>query len=77
MVYNRGYNLPVITDINLINPTGTLADGRRHLQHDGERRDPVDPRFNHINVVQSPGESTYKALMISSASAGPTASSTT
>ena len=24
----------------------------------------MDPRFNHINVVQSPGESTYKALML-------------
>ena len=24
----------------------------------------MDPRFNHITVVQSPGESTYKALML-------------
>ena len=24
----------------------------------------MDPRFNHINVVQSPGESTYKALLL-------------
>ncbi len=24
----------------------------------------LDPRFNHINVVQSPGTSTYKALLL-------------
>ena len=40
VVYNRGYNLPVITDINLINPVGHAGRRPRHLQHDGERRDP-------------------------------------
>ena len=64
VVYNRGYNLPVITNINPINPIGTLADGRGIYSttvNAGTRR---DPRFNNINVVQSPGESTYKALLL-------------
>ena len=32
VVYNRGYNLPVITDINLINPIGHARRRPRHLQ---------------------------------------------
>ena len=47
VVYNRGYNLPVITDVNLINPTGTLADGRPIYSHGGQRRDP------HGSALQS------------------------
>ena len=64
VVYNRGYNLPVITDINLANPIGTLADGRNIYNTAVSAATRVDPRFNHINVVQSPGESTYKALIL-------------
>jgi Carboxypeptidase regulatory-like domain len=64
VVYNRGYNLPVITDINLINPVGTLADGRPIYTTAVSAATRMDPRFNHITVVQSPGESTYKALML-------------
>ena len=42
------------------------AAGRRpgDLQHGGQRGTRLDPRFNQINVVQSLGESTYKALML-------------
>lgn len=64
VVYNRGYNLPVITDINLINPVSTLADGRGVYSGAVNASTRMDPRFNHINVVQSPGESTYKALLL-------------
>jgi hypothetical protein len=64
VVYNRGYNLPVITDINMINPIGTLADGRGIYSTAVSAASRMDPRFNHINVVQSPGESTYKALLL-------------
>jgi carboxypeptidase family protein len=64
VVYNRGYNLPVITDVNLINPTGTLADGRGIYSTVVSAATRLDPRFNHISVVQSPGESTYKALLL-------------
>jgi hypothetical protein len=64
VVYNRGYNLPVITDVNLINPVGQLADGRGIYSGAVNASTRMDPRFNHINVVQSPGESTYKALLL-------------
>src|SRR4029079_13759617 len=64
VIYNRGYNLPVITDINMINPIGFLADGRGIYSTTVSAATRMDPRFNHINVVQSPGESTYKALLL-------------
>jgi hypothetical protein len=64
VVYNRGYNLPVITNINLINPVGTLADGRDIYSTTVNAATRMDPRFNNITVVQSPGESTYKALLL-------------
>ncbi|MCA1651816.1 MAG: TonB-dependent receptor [Acidobacteria bacterium] len=56
-VYVKGYNLPVITDINLINPVGTLGDGRPIFAtavNAGTRR---FPQFNHINSVESVAES--------------------
>ncbi|HTL42900.1 MAG TPA: TonB-dependent receptor [Vicinamibacterales bacterium] len=64
VVYNRGYNLPVITNINPINPIGTLADGRGLYSTASNTNTRLDPRFNVINVVQSPGTSTYHALML-------------
>ena len=64
LVYNRGYNLPVIADINLINPIGSLADGRGIYSATVNASTRMDPRFNRINVVQSPGESTYRALLL-------------
>jgi hypothetical protein len=64
VVYNRGYNLPVITNINPINPIGFLADGRGIYSTTVNASTRLDPRFNNINVVQSPGESTYRALLL-------------
>jgi hypothetical protein len=60
----KGYNLPVVTNINLINPTGTLADGRPIFATAVNAGTRVDPRYNVINAVQSPGESTYKNLTL-------------
>jgi hypothetical protein len=63
-VYVKGYDLPVITNINLINPVGTLADGRPVFStavNAGTRR---FPQFNQINSVQSIAESTYRAMML-------------
>lgn len=65
LVYVKGYNLPVITNINLINPTGTLADGRPIFNtavNAGTRR---FPEFNQVNSVESVGESTYRAMTLS------------
>ena len=60
--YVKGYNLPVVTNINLINPIGTLEDGRPIFNTAINATTRVDPRYNVINSVQSPGESTYKNL---------------
>lgn len=61
-VYVKGYDLPVISDINLINPVGFLADGRPIFSSAVSAATRVDPRFDHINTVQSIGDSTYKAV---------------
>lgn len=63
-VFVKGYDLPVITDINLISPVGTLADGRPIFSTAVSAATRKDPRFDHVNTVQSIGDSTYKALTL-------------
>lgn len=60
----KGYNLPVVTNINVINPTGTLGDGRPIFSTAINAATRRDPRYNVINSVQSPGESTYKNMTL-------------
>jgi hypothetical protein len=60
--YARGNNLPVISNINLINPTGQLSDGRNVYSTAVNATTRRDPRYNSILEVQSLGESTYRAL---------------
>ena len=62
--YVRGNDLPVITNINLINPTGTLGDGRPIFSTAVSAATRLDPRFRNIQSVQSVGESTYRALTL-------------
>jgi hypothetical protein len=62
--YVKGYNLPVVTNINLINPIGALDDGRPIFSTAVNASTRVDPRYNVINSVQSPGDSTYKNLTL-------------
>jgi hypothetical protein len=62
--YVKGYNLPVVTNINLINPIGALADGRPIFNTAVNATTRVDPRYNVINMVQSPGESTYQNMTL-------------
>jgi hypothetical protein len=62
--YVTGSSLPVVNNINLINPTGTLADGRPIYSTTVSAATRRDPRFNVINSVESVGESTYKALTL-------------
>ncbi len=60
-VNSIGRNLPVLVDVNLI-PTGTtLADGRPIYSTTVSAATRVDPTFDHVNVFQSIGESTYNA----------------
>jgi hypothetical protein len=63
-VFTRGDNLPVVTNTNLINPIGTLADGRPIFSTAISAATRRDPRFNQINTVESIGESTYNALTL-------------
>jgi hypothetical protein len=63
-MYAKGNNLPVVTDVNLINPIGTLADGRGIYSTAVNASTRLDPRFNHINQVQSIGESTFNSLTL-------------
>jgi hypothetical protein len=60
--YARGYNLPLISNINAINPTGRLADGRPIYSTTVSAATRLDPRYNVINQIESAGESTYKNL---------------
>jgi hypothetical protein len=60
----KGYDLPVITNVNLTNPTGELPDGRPIFSPNVSAATRVDPRFRNIMSVQSIGESTYKALTL-------------
>ena len=61
-VNSIGRNLPVLIDVNLM-PTGaTLADGRPIYSTSVSAATRVDPTFDHVNVFQSIGESTYNAF---------------
>jgi hypothetical protein len=64
VMYAKGDQLPVVTDVNLINPVGTLGDGRPIYSTAVNATTRVDPRFNHINQVQSIGDSTFKSMTV-------------
>ncbi|MDP1568437.1 MAG: TonB-dependent receptor [Vicinamibacterales bacterium] len=60
--YSKGYDLPVVTSINHINPIGQLSDGRPIFSTAVNANTRRDPRYNVINQVESLGSSTYKNL---------------
>jgi hypothetical protein len=60
--YARGNDLPVVTNINVINPTGTLPDGRPIYGTVVGPATRLDPRFNTIFSTQSLADSTYRGL---------------
>jgi hypothetical protein len=62
--YTRGYNLPVVGNINLINPIGALPDGRPIFSTVLSPATRLDPRFNAIFSTQSIGDSTYKGMTL-------------
>jgi hypothetical protein len=51
-----------VNNINLINPVGSLADGRPIYSTAVNASTRMDPRFNQINTMQSIGDSTYSGL---------------
>ena len=64
LMYAKGSQLPVVTDVNLINPVGTLADGRPIYSTAVNANTRANPAFNHISEVQSIGDSTFKSLTL-------------
>ncbi|PYR55601.1 MAG: hypothetical protein DMF91_23875, partial [Acidobacteria bacterium] len=64
VMYAKGSQLPVVTDVNLVNPIGTLADGRPIYSTAVNAATRADPRFNHITEVQSLGDSTFKSMTV-------------
>ncbi|MCA1585912.1 MAG: TonB-dependent receptor [Acidobacteria bacterium] len=62
--YVKGYDLPVVTNINLINPVGTLSSGIPIFSTAVNALTRVDPRYNVINATQSIGDSTYKNMTL-------------
>jgi hypothetical protein len=63
-MYAKGSDLPVVTNINPINPIGQLADGRPIFSSSVNATTRSDPRFNLIQEVQSIGESTFKSVTL-------------
>jgi hypothetical protein len=64
MMYARGNQLPVVTNINPVNPIGTLADGRPIYSTAASATTRLDPRFNLIQQVMSIGESSFKSMTL-------------
>jgi len=62
--YVKGYDLPLVTNINLINPIRETADGIPVFNTAVNAATRVDPRYSVINSSQSLGESTYKNLTL-------------
>jgi hypothetical protein len=64
--YTRGYDLPVITDINLagVAPASVLDDGRGVYSAIVNATNRVDPRYNRVQLVQSIGDSWYKGVTL-------------
>jgi hypothetical protein len=62
--YVKFWNLPVITNINPINPTGMLSDGRPIFSTAVSAATRQDPRYNVINMVQAIGDGDHKAMTL-------------
>jgi hypothetical protein len=63
-VYSKGSDLPVLNDINLINPVGQLEDGRPTFSTAVTAATRRNPQFDHIYSLESVGESTYNGLTL-------------
>jgi hypothetical protein len=60
----KGYDLPVVTNINVINPIGATSDGLPIFSTAINSSTRLDPRFNVINSTQSIGDSTYRHMTL-------------
>jgi len=63
-MYAKGDSMPVINENNLINPVRTLEDGRGVYSAAVNATTRRDPRYNRVRMVESIGESWYKAMTL-------------
>ena len=63
-VNTAGRNLEFLRNINLINPIGTLADGRAVYAPAVNAFTRLDPRFNNIALQDIGNNSSYNALLV-------------
>ena len=61
-IHSSGRHIPVYRNINRVNPTGALADGRPIFSNTINSTTRLDPRFNNILMAESVANSTYNAL---------------
>jgi hypothetical protein len=63
-IMTSGRNLQYLHNINPINPTGLLADGRPVFSSTVNASTRLDPRFNQINQVESGANTSFNALVV-------------
>ena len=63
-IHSSGRHIPLYRNINRINPTGTLADGRPIYSNTINATTRMDPRFNNILLAESVGNSSYNAFTL-------------
>ncbi|CAN5553476.1 hypothetical protein BH10ACI2_BH10ACI2_12280 [soil metagenome] len=63
-IHSSGRLLPLYRNINRINPTGALADGRPIYSNTVSAATRFDPRFNNILMAEASGNSNYNALTL-------------
>ncbi len=63
-VNTNGRNLEYLRNLNLINPIGSLADGRPVFSSARNASTRLDPRFNNIDFEDIGANSSYNALLV-------------
>ncbi|MFN6963178.1 MAG: TonB-dependent receptor domain-containing protein [Pyrinomonadaceae bacterium] len=63
-IHSSGRHIPVYRNINRINPTAFLADGRPIFSNTVSAATRLDPRFNNILMAESVGNSRYNAFIL-------------
>jgi hypothetical protein len=66
VIFSKGTHIPVYRNINVINPIGTLADGRPIFNStDINATTRLFPQFNNVLLAESVGNSNYTAGVLS------------
>lgn len=63
-IHSGGRHIPIYRNINRINPTSFLADGRPIFSNAVNSTTRLDPRFNNILMAESVGISEYNAFTL-------------